>query len=89
MKQGLYCVYDAKVGTYSMPFFAQTDAQAIRTFRDGIAQEGSLLNRHPEDFSCVRLATVMDETGAVDVPVTPQRIDDGVQAKQAEASNVR
>jgi len=80
MKQGLYCVYDAKVGVYSMPMFAQTDAQAIRTFRDAIKQEGSLLNRHPEDFSFVRLATVMDETGEVEAPVTPIRVDDGNQA---------
>lgn len=80
MKQGLYCVYDAKIGTYGLPYFAQTDAQAVRSFRDAIASAGGLMNKHPEDFSLVRLATVMDETGAVAVPVTPVRVDDGAQA---------
>ncbi len=84
MRQGLYCVYDAKIGNYSMPYFAQTDAQAIRSFRDALAQEGSLLNKHPEDFALVRIASVMDETGEVQTPVTPQRIDDGAQAVSSQ-----
>ncbi len=88
MMLGLYCVYDVKIGTYSMPFFAQTDAQAIRSFRDALDQAGSVLNKHPEDFSLVRIASVLDETGAVESPVTPQRVDDGAQALAAKGATV-
>lgn len=74
MRQGLYCVLDAKMGLYSMPFFSVSDAAAVRSFSDGVTQGDSLLSRHPEDFVLVRVADVEDSSGAVTVPVTPVEV---------------
>jgi len=89
MRQGLYCVYDSKVGLYAMPFFSVSDAAAARTFSDAVAQEGTLMGKHPEDFSLIRLADVEDSTGAVTSPVTPVEIINGRNVKAKETSNVR
>lgn len=89
MRQGLYCVYDSKVGLYSMPFFAVSDAGAARTFSDAVAQEGTLIGKHPEDFSLIRLADVEDSTGAVTSPVTPVEIINGRNVKAKETNSVR
>jgi len=89
MRQGLYVVFDAKVGLYSMPFFAVSDPGAGRTFGDALKQEGSLLNKHPEDFSLIRLADVDDTTGQLTTPVSPVEVVNGRNLKAKEAQDVR
>lgn len=70
MRVGLYMVFDGKVQGYSMPFASQSDQAAVRTFTDALKQGDSLMSRHPEDFSLVRLADFDDVTGMV-TPVQP------------------
>lgn len=89
MRQGLYVVFDVKVGLYSMPFFAVSDQGAARSFGDALQQEGSLMAKHPEDFSLIRVADVEDSTGQVTTPVTPVEIVNGRNLKAKETSNVR
>lgn len=88
MRQGLFVVYDAKVGHYSMPFFSPSDAAAARTFSDAVMQADTLMNKHPEDFVLLRIADVEDSTGAVSTPVTPVEIIKGREVAK-EANNVR
>jgi len=89
MRQGLYVIFDSKVGLYSMPFFAVSDQGAARTFGDACKQEGTLISKHPEDFSLIRLADVDDSTGQVNTPVTPVEIVSGRNLKAKEVQDVR
>ena len=56
-------VYDAKVGTYFQPFFARTRAEALRSFKDTVNQQGHVFNKHPQDFTLFILAVFDEETG--------------------------
>jgi hypothetical protein len=73
----LYCVYDAKVQLYSMPFFSQSDAAAARSFKDALNHEGSLLQKHPEDFALFRVCDVEDSDGTISVPPVPALVFQG------------
>lgn len=88
MRQGLYVVFDSKVGVYQMPFFSQADAAAARTFADAVKQGDSLMSRHPEDFVLIRIGDVEDSTGVVTTPVTPVEVFRGRDVSK-EADNVR
>lgn len=74
MRQGLYVVYDMKVGSYSHPYFSQSDQSAVRTFGDALTQGDSMMARHPEDFVLFRIADVDDGTAKVTVPLTPEEV---------------
>lgn len=90
MKQGLYFVYDRKIGGFSMPFMAQTDLAATRSFTDALRQEGSMLQRHPEDFTLCKLAYLFDESGVVESLSQPELVYDGQRfVTDKEVSNVR
>jgi len=82
-------VFDSKVSGYSMPFMAQSDAAAARTFGDACSREGTMMYAHPEDFVLMRVADIDDATGTVSVPVSPQEIAQGRLVKKPEVSNVR
>lgn len=84
MRQFLYLVYDAKVQTYAMPYFAQTDAAAQRSFADAVNQDGTMISRHPEDFSLVVVGSVDDGTGLVSPSQMPTVVCTGLQAKRKE-----
>lgn len=77
MRQGLYVVYDRKVGNFGLPFFAQTSMAAKRTFCDALRQEGTMMQKHPEDFTLVHIAYVMDESGSVEPLVNHELVYDG------------
>ena len=56
-------VYDEAVGCYFQPFFARSRAEAIRSFRDSVNQEGHPFNNHPKDFSLHVLAEWNENDG--------------------------
>lgn len=75
MRQSIYMVFDDKVKGFSMPFASASDAAAVRTFGDAVKQEGSLLSRHPEDFSLCRICDFDDGTGLVNaLPKGPEMV---------------
>lgn len=51
MKLQIYTVYDAKAEAYLTPFFAATDAVAIRNFNAAANDEEHSFHRHAEDYS--------------------------------------
>lgn len=63
----IYAIVDlraeALVSTMLMLFAA--DAAAVRWFQDGLTSEGSLLQKHPEDFELRHLGSV-DDDGIID-----------------------
>jgi len=63
--QRIYTIYDSKVAAFLRPFFCRSDAEAIRAFTDTVTDPGSLLNKHPEDFSLFVVGDFDEETGRV------------------------
>lgn len=59
----IFCIYDAKVETYSQPFLSHHTGQAIRNFEATVNSEESNLNRHPADFTFYEIGTYDDATG--------------------------
>lgn len=71
MKFGIYAIKDAK--SSFMPCTVDTnDATAIRNFEHAVAQPGSLLASHPNDFAFYKVGEYDDETGHVS-PECPLR----------------
>lgn len=57
MRLNIYSVFDAAVGVYKRPFFAQADGEAIRAFGDIAADTDHEIGKHPEDYSLFRIGT--------------------------------
>ena len=49
----IYCVRDIKSESYGVPFFAENDRIACRSFCDLVADTNTVISRHPEDFTLV------------------------------------
>lgn len=58
-----YSVYDRKALVYMPPFHALTDAAAIRSIRDAMADPNTSLHRHPDDFVLFFVGHYNDENG--------------------------
>ena len=63
MKRGIYTVHDNQAQAFLAPFFCNTDGEAIRMFKDTVADPESLFQRHAHDFHLYRLGTFDDVTG--------------------------
>lgn len=50
MKTRLYTIYDRKALAYHQPYYAITDAVAVRTFADAVADPNAIFGRHPNDY---------------------------------------
>lgn len=62
MKLNLYTIYDNKVQAYMNPFYARTNAEAIRGFATAVNQEGTDFNRWANDYCLYKVATWDPET---------------------------
>lgn len=67
-------VRDAKVETFSQPFFYVTVGQAIRSFADEVARDGSDFAKHPEDFALFLLGVYDDQKGSFTSLPQPEQI---------------
>lgn len=58
-----FSLYDSKALVYSPPFYAATDAAAIRMVSDTVADPQTSLSRHPSDYILVRVGEFDDNKG--------------------------
>lgn len=83
----LYAIYDRKAVVYHQPFYAITDAVAVRTVSDVVADPNAPFGRHPNDYVVYMVGTYDDQNGVV-TPQNPLKhvIDCGAiaQAIQSE-----
>jgi len=86
MQLGMYTVFDTKAGAYLRPFFARTNAEAIRMFSDTVSDANSLIAKHPEDFSLFKVGEYDEVTGVVS-GVTHANLVSGVVAKAMSERN--
>lgn len=63
MKLNAYTIFDVKALQYHSPFFASTDAAAIRSLRDLANDQNTTVGRHPADYVMYQCGTYDDATG--------------------------
>lgn len=59
----IFSVWDAKTTAYMQPFFSSTIGSGIRAFIDASQDPGTMLAKHPEDFSLQHIGEFDDATG--------------------------
>ena len=62
----VYTIHDSKTEAYLKPFYAATDAEAVRTFADAINDNNSPFHRHAEDYTLFGIGTFEDTQGLLD-----------------------
>lgn len=65
MKYKVYAVHDVKAEAFMMPFFMQTDGQAIRGFADAVNDNSNQIGKHPQDYTLFCIGEYSDATGAL------------------------
>lgn len=82
MKLFMYAIYDRCSGVYDRPFCMQSDAAAIRAFKDIACDSEHPIGKHPEDYSMFRVALFDDNNGKV----SPQKVECIARAHELAAS---
>ncbi len=59
----LITVFDSVSNTFGNPFPADSARDAIEGFRQAVNDENTKLNKHPTDFSLVKLGNFDNRTG--------------------------
>lgn len=73
MKLNAYSIYDTASGAYTRPFFLQSDAQALRTFKDVCNDSEHEIGKHPEDYTLFRIG-IFDDNRAELIKETPEAL---------------
>lgn len=74
MKLEMLALYDAKVGAYMTPFFAQSVGAAVRSLSDLVNGPGDEAPKlHPEDFSLFKFGTWFEE-GVLTLETAPVEV---------------
>lgn len=63
MKTRAYSVYDRKALIYHMPYYALTDAVAVRTLADAMTDPNTSFGRHPNDYVLFFVGEFDDSNG--------------------------
>lgn len=58
-----YAIYDRKALIYHMPYFAITNAVAVRTLSDAVSDPNSTFSRHPNDYVLYDVGEFDDSNG--------------------------
>lgn len=75
----LFSVLDKKVGAHTPPFMMRSNAEAIRSFIDAVADKNQQFCKHPEDYILVRVGTFNEEKGVLIGPDTPEILISAVE----------
>lgn len=62
---GIYTVFDRKAGAHLQPFYARSDAEAMRMIKETLLSGKSKLCAFPEDFHLYSLGDFDDQTGEI------------------------
>lgn len=66
MKMRVYAVLDKAVAAYLNPLLFRSHGEAVRSFQDAIANEGSQFAKHKSDYAFCHLGFYDDNLGAFD-----------------------
>lgn len=73
MKRNIYVIFDHKGQYYNVPFYLHNDAMAVRVLTDLVNEEGSEINKHPEDFSVFHIGEYENNHAEL-VPCEPRQV---------------
>lgn len=59
----VFSIHDVKADVFNTPFFARTEAEAIRNFTELANDPQGLVSKYPGDYRLVVLATFDDSCG--------------------------
>ena len=65
MIKQIFAIRDAKAEAFHTPFYQQTKGAAIRAISDYANEEGSPLNKHPEDYMLFQLGAYNELSGEI------------------------
>lgn len=60
-----YSIFDKATNAYNPPFLQPTDGAAVRVIKNEMAQQDSMLGKHPHDFELWRLGKFDKDTGEI------------------------
>ena len=66
MRLNVYTIFDTASGAYMRPFFAMSDGEALRGFKDISLDADHAIGKHPEDYSLWRIGTFNDNTAKIE-----------------------
>lgn len=81
----VYSVHDNKAGYYMNPTVARSNPEAMRSFSDAVKHPESLFNKHPKDFTLVRIGKWDDEKGVI-IPDEPDILANGADFEENQVS---
>lgn len=61
-----YSIYDRKALRYHLPFFCQTDGEAIRSCTDLVQDTSTSVARHPNDYVLFHVGDFSDHNGSIE-----------------------
>lgn len=94
----MFTVFDSKAGAYLPPFYNNSNGSAMRNFSDTVNEPGSLLYKHPEDFTLFHIGSFNDADGictlvthsslgkAIDFKFGPEFSEGPIQAYENSAA---
>lgn len=74
MIYGVYSIYDSAAHVFTAPTIDISDASAVRSFQQAIANSGSVMNFKPDDFSLYQVGSFDVETGELEPFTPPSRL---------------
>ena len=74
MTYGVYSIYDSAAGVFTAPTIDISDASAVRSFQQAVANSGSIMNFKPDDFSLFQVGSFDVETGKLEPLNPPSRL---------------
>lgn len=77
----IYTVHDAKAAFYGQPFYARTNAEAIRSFTQLVNDPQHQIGAHHADFTLFELGEYNEQTGEITVLKAPAPLGNGVDFK--------
>lgn len=65
MKLKMFSVLDGAVGAHLQPFFARSEAEAVRMLRQAVNDKNTAFNSNPSDYTLIYVADFDDETAQI------------------------
>lgn len=79
-----YSIFDNKALTYHQPFFAATDAAAVRMLRDLVDDSNTSVGRHPGDYALFLVGEWNDQNGQFSALVPSLHVTDAIALVRQE-----
>ena len=88
MKTKIYSIFDNKMGTFQLPFYAHNSGHAIRTVTKALRSANSHLADFPEDYVVYEIGEFNDESGGIIAHNQPIHVTNVLDLAQTNVSNL-